>query len=76
MEKYKNDGTLPVTYEVNTYDISNLEGKLLTFIDATVLDKEQRKAQKDIIRQMLWEWIFTNRKGKAEVFIGEKLHIT
>lgn len=30
---------------------SNLLGKTLTFLEATIQDKEQLKAQKDIIRQ-------------------------
>lgn len=40
-------------------------GKMLTFIDASVSDKEQREAQKQIIKQMIWEdyeplqkWLF------------------
>jgi len=32
-----------------------LEGKLLTLVDATFSDTEQRKAQKDIIKQILWK---------------------
>lgn len=45
------------TYELKTYDISELEGKLLTHIDATFSDVQQRKAQKDIIRSLIWNWI-------------------
>lgn len=42
---------LMVTYD----DGRTLEGKLLTYIDATFTDPEQRKAHKDIIRQTLHE---------------------
>ena len=45
------------TYELKTYDVCELEGQLLTFIDATFSDPQQRKAQKDIIRQMVWNWV-------------------
>lgn len=61
-----------VQYEVKTYDISNLEGKILTFIDATFSDTQQRKAQKDIMRGIIWDWIIpkcitgsSNEKGNA-----------
>ena len=33
-----------------------IEGKLLTIIDATFNDKEQRNAQKSIIRNTIWDW--------------------
>ena len=52
-------------YQVLTPDVSELEGKLLTHIDATFSDVQQRKAQKDIIRQMVWDWILPKRtEGK------------
>ena len=44
-------------YQLYTYDISNLEGQLLTLIDASIVDAVQRKALKDIIRTKLWDWI-------------------
>lgn len=34
--------------------IQTLEGKLLTLIDATYSDREQREAAKDMIRQTIW----------------------
>ena len=34
----------------------NLEGQWLTLIDATFSDKEQRKAMKDVVRKMIWDW--------------------
>lgn len=37
-------------------DEQNLLGKLLTYIDATYTDQEQRKAHKDIVRQVVNNW--------------------
>lgn len=37
-------------------DTQNLMGKLLTYIDATYTDQEQRKAHKDIVRQVVNDW--------------------
>ena len=34
----------------------NIEGQLLTLVDATFQDPEQRKAQKDMIRKIVWGW--------------------
>lgn len=44
-------------YQIYTFDVSNIEGQLLTLIDASIVDVVQRKALKDIIRQKLWDWI-------------------
>lgn len=35
----------------------NLEGQILTIIDASISDIEQRKAVKDLIRQTLWGFV-------------------
>lgn len=32
-------------------------GELLTLVDASIADVEQRKALKDIVRQMTWRWV-------------------
>lgn len=37
-------------------DINVIVGKLLTVIDATFVDKEQRQAMKDIFKTELWSW--------------------
>lgn len=42
--------------EITTNDTSYLEGKILTIIDATFSDPQQRKAQKDVFRDILWDW--------------------
>ena len=46
-------------YGLVSYDmLRNLEGKMLTIVDATFSDKEQRKATKDIIRRTFWfDWV-------------------
>ena len=38
----------------------HIEGKVLTIIDASISDHEQRKAMKDLVRKAIWEedgWI-------------------
>lgn len=40
----------------NEYSLQNLEGKLLTIIDASFSDEIQRKAVKDLISQVVWKW--------------------
>lgn len=38
-------------------EIQHLEGKLLTIVDAAFVDREQRKAVKDLIRKSIWiDW--------------------
>lgn len=41
---------------INYRDTSNLLGKMLTYVDATYSDAEQRKAHKDIVRDMIYAW--------------------
>lgn len=38
-------------------DIQSLEGRLLTHVDATYADKEQREAQKSLVRMTVREWM-------------------
>ena len=38
-------------------DLSNLTGRLLTLIDASFTDKEQRNAQKSILRKEIINWV-------------------
>jgi hypothetical protein len=37
-------------------DFRRLQGRLLTYIDATFNDPEQRKAHKDILKSNLYDW--------------------
>lgn len=39
-----------------TAHVGNLEGQWLTIVDATFSDPQQRKAMKDIVRKMIWDW--------------------
>lgn len=41
---------------LDSQDFSSILGKLLTYVDATYTDPEQRKAHKDLIKQTLWGW--------------------
>lgn len=56
---YRNDdGTVgEVAYPINYEELYNLKGRLLTLIDATYTDPQQRKAQKDIVWQALQHWM-------------------
>lgn len=52
------DGTVgEVAYPVNFEELYNLKGRLLTLIDATFTDAEQRKAQKDVVWHTLKSWM-------------------
>lgn len=48
-------------------DVQNLVGKLLTYIDATYSDHEQRKAHKDIVRNTVYEWERTLRERAIQL---------
>lgn len=56
--KTSEDGLPPgdadaVIYDYN--DTNDLLGRLLTYIDATYSDPEQRKAHKDIVKKIVWD---------------------
>ena len=41
-------------------DMKNLSGRVLTVIDASIQDKQQNKAVKDIMKKALWiDWVDT-----------------
>lgn len=42
--------------EINYNEIYDLVGKLLTYIDATFIDQEQRKAQKTLVKHLVYGW--------------------
>ncbi len=57
-----------VTYVHTSNAISDLEGKILTFIDAAISDPIQRKAMKDLLRPMIWSWsIETNTAENYDI---------
>lgn len=43
---------------IRRWQVDNLVGKLLTHIDATFADPRQCKAQKDVVRQLTYNWFF------------------
>lgn len=45
-----------VMWALDHTDINNLIGKMLTVVDASISDSEQRKALKDIVKQNVWSW--------------------
>lgn len=54
-------GDQPLTGDFNAIivdgrDFSSLLGKLLTQIDATFGDTDQRKAQKDLVKSLVWDF--------------------
>lgn len=52
------DGSTGETrYPVNYEELYNLKGRLLTLMDATFTDREQRKAMKDMVWQTLQAWM-------------------
>lgn len=52
---------------INWDELRDLEGKLLTYIDATFIDKEQREAQKSLVRNLIREWY---RHHESNSFFG------
>lgn len=59
-------------YVFTSYHISRLEGEALTLIDASTSDLVQRKALKDLFRQMIWEWATgSNREAAYELKLRE-----
>lgn len=50
-----NDPVMPLEF------INNLVGKVLTVVDASYSDKEQRKAVKDLMTQSIWGWYDNHR---------------
>lgn len=45
-----------IVYVHHSWAMGNLEGQILTFIDASIADPVQRKAIKDLISPMIWRW--------------------
>lgn len=52
------NGRQPIFALLGHDDIRTLEGKLLTIMDASFTDREQRKAAKDLVRNAIWfNWV-------------------
>lgn len=57
-----------VGYVIFSDSIQGLEGKILTFVDASISDPIQRKAMKDLLRSMIWQWaIESNRSENFDI---------
>lgn len=50
-------GSGACAWPINFEEVYNLKGRLLTIIDATFTDPQQRKAQKDVVWQALQAWM-------------------
>lgn len=50
-------------------DINNLVGRLLTYIDATYSDREQREAQKTLIKGVVFDWYEKKSQWNGSVTI-------
>lgn len=55
--------------------VSDLEGKILTVIDASITEQKQREAIKSLIKQYIWgdfdkiaEWFYKQSEGNAYNF--------
>lgn len=75
LEVKNSDGTKwgEAYYGLVSYNsLQKLEGKILTLIDATFVDKEQRKAMKDVFRRTFWfDWVENSvYKGKNSMPVG------
>lgn len=52
------NGDQPLYALLGYGDIQTLEGRLLTIVDASFSDTQQRKAFKDLVRQAIWwHWV-------------------
>lgn len=60
----KNATPNDVTYLYFSPQIQDLEGKILTFIDASVADPVQRKALKDLLRPAIWSWAIDSNMSR------------
>lgn len=63
-----------VKYIIYPVQVSSLEGKILTLIDAIILDKEQKRATKDLARQMIWGWLEDKDKMEEGVDLDVPPH--
>lgn len=56
-----------VKYTFYTPHISNLEGRMLTLVDAAIQDPEQRRALKDLVRSDIWMWAMGNNQSAHDL---------
>ena len=61
---------------MDALSIQSVEGKLLTIIDASIIEPVRGKAVKDLVRNALWEWAckwnygFTREQWEANQKLG------
>lgn len=78
MAKKKNDVLTGINclrdgaYAIESYKISHIEGRLLTFIESLGLRDTQEKAAKDIAREIIWS-LTSNNYGTYLFIQGEDL---
>jgi hypothetical protein len=52
------NGRQPIFALLGYQDLQTIEGRLLTIVDASFSDQQQRKAVKDLIRNAIWfDWV-------------------
>lgn len=47
--------------------VQKLVGELLTYVEATYTDPEQRKAHKDIVNKLVWDWQHSNDRNARDI---------
>jgi len=59
-------------FEIDDGNVNVLVGRILTIIDATYQDKEQREAAKTTFRRVIWNWVGEQRgeMGVVEHWVG------
>lgn len=60
-------------YPINSYLVGYLLGQILTQVEASVADPEQRKAHKDIYTKMVWDWFNYVKKNSRTASPDSKL---
>lgn len=51
---------------LHSHDVQYLEGRLLTVVDASIADPQQRKAVKDLVSTNIWDWFYNALPAKVE----------
>lgn len=68
-EAINGDGAVGETrYPINYEELYNLKGRLLTLVDATYTDPQQRKAQKNLVWQTLRAWMEDIERAGEGIF--------
>lgn len=68
MSSLEDQATFGKKFEVDNGNINVLVGQILTIIDATYQNLEQREAAKKLFRRAIWGWASVQRgENQAEV---------